>query len=162
MGSPGLKESFEAHLSDVLNDMPVDENDNDNNAPLSGGCNQVDKKATEANYTAVKENGAAELNVPIVGMDKVAPPPSPSSFAPPSVSLVQEDSQNSIIDIEGFGDDEDEVSLMDWSAQQDGKVPPSSQAACDSAPEQRGGIIEGDALKDRHEQRYTEITGSSR
>jgi hypothetical protein len=148
VGSPGLKESFEAHLSDVLNDMPVDENDT--NAPLSGVCDQVDQNATEArNGAAVEENVAAELDVPIVGMNKVVLPP-PSSFAQPIVSLAQEDSQDSILDIEGFGDDEDEVYLMDWSAQQDGKVPPSFQAACDSAPKQPGGFCEGDALKDEH------------
>jgi hypothetical protein len=33
------------------------------------------------------------------------------------------------------------LSLMDWSAQQDGEVPPSFQAACDSARKQPGGII---------------------
>lgn len=150
MGSPGLKGSFEAYLSDVLRDMPVDENDTD--APPSGGCDQLDKNATEArNGAAVEENVAAELDVPIVGMNKVVLPP-PSSFTPPSVSLAQEDSQDSILDIEGFGDDEDEVSLMDWSAQQDGKVPPSSfQAAGDSAPKQPGNICEGDVQKDRQD-----------
>lgn len=125
MGSPGFsKESFEAHLSDVLNDIPA--NKDNSNAPISEVCNQVDQNATEANGTAVEGNGAAELNVRIVGMDKVVPPPPSSSFAPTSVSLAQEDSQDSTLDIEGFGDEEDEVSLMDWSGQQDGKVPPSS------------------------------------
>lgn len=117
MGSPGLKESFEAHLSDVLNDMPVDENDT--NAPLSGDCDQVDKNSTQANRTAVEEIGAAELDVPIVGMEKVVPPRSSSSFAPPSVSLAQEDSQDSILDIKGFGDD-GKVSLMGWNAEDAG------------------------------------------
>ena len=153
MGSPGLKESFEAHLSDVLNDISVD--NNDTNALPSGDCNQVDKNATEANGTAVEENVAAELNVSIVGMDKVVPPPS-SSFAPPSDALAQEDSQDSILDIEGITDDEDELSLIDWSAQQDAKVPPSSfQAACDSAPKQPSGVCEGDAQKDTPDNKDT-------
>jgi hypothetical protein len=120
VGSTGLKESFEAHLSDVLNDIPADKNDS--NPPITEVCDQVDKDATEGNGTAVEEHvasGAAELNVPIVGMDKVVLPRSSSSFAPPGVSLAQEDSQDSILDIEGFGDDE-EVSLMEWNAEDAG------------------------------------------
>jgi hypothetical protein len=115
VGSPGLKESFEAHLSDVLNDIPTDKDDTD--VPISEYCNQVHKDATEGNGTAVEEHvacDAAELDVPIVGEDKIVPPPS-SSLAPSSVSLAVEDSQDSILDIEGATDDE-EVSLMGWNA----------------------------------------------
>jgi hypothetical protein len=114
VGSPGLKESFEAHLSDVLNDIPADHS----NAPLHEVCDQADRDATEANGTAVEEHvasGAAELGVPKVGGDKVVPPPPTSFLIPSSVGLAQEDSQDSILDIEGATDDE-EVSLLGWNA----------------------------------------------
>ena len=107
VGSPGLKESFEAHLSDVLNDIPA--NKNDSNRPITEVCDQVGKDATEAKGTAVEKHVAsdtAELDV--------SPPPS-SSLAPSSVKLAVEDSQDSILDIEGATDDE-EVSLMGWNA----------------------------------------------
>jgi hypothetical protein len=54
------------------------------------------------------------LGVPTVGADKVVSPPS-SSLAPSSVALAVEDSQDSMLDIEGITDDE-EVSLMGWNA----------------------------------------------
>ena len=126
VGSPGLKESFEAHLSDVLNDIPADHS----NAPIHEFCDQADKDATEANGTAVEEHvasGAAELGVPIVGEDKVVPSPS-SSLAPSSVTLAVEDSQDSILDIEGATDDE-EVSLMGWNANDAGGVENGNSAA---------------------------------
>jgi hypothetical protein len=115
VGSPGLKESFEAHLSDVLNDVPADKDDTD--VPTNQVCDQVDKNATDGNGTTVEEHvasDASELDVQIVGADKVLPPP-PLSLAPSSVALAVEDSQDSILDIEGFTDDE-EVSLMGWNA----------------------------------------------
>ncbi|KAI8114653.1 hypothetical protein M9434_002773 [Picochlorum sp. BPE23] len=99
VGSPGLKESFEAHLSDVLNDVPAD------------------KDATDGNGTQVEEHlasDAAELDVPIVGEDKVLPPTS-SFLTLSSVELAQ-DSQDSILDIKGVTDDE-QVSLMEKNAQ---------------------------------------------
>jgi hypothetical protein len=110
VGSPGLKESFEAHLSDVLNDIPADKDDS--NRPNTEVCVQADKDATEANGTPVEGNIAS--GVPIVGEDKIVPPPS-SSLAPSSVTLAVEDSQDSILDIEGVIGDE-EVSLMGWNA----------------------------------------------
>ena len=105
VGSPGLKESFETHLSDVLNDVPADKDDS--SAPPAEVCDPDDKDATEANGTAVEKHvtsDAAELDAP----------PS-SSLAPSSVALAVEDSQDSILDIEGATDDE-EVSLMGWNA----------------------------------------------
>ena len=105
MGSPGLKESFQAHLSDVLNDIPADKDDS--NRPITEVCDQADKDATEANGTPVEGNIA--FGVPIVGEDKIVPPLSPSS-----VTLAVEDSQDSILDIEGATDDE-EVSLIGWN-----------------------------------------------
>jgi len=107
VGSPGLKESFETHLSDVLNDVPADKDDS--SAPTAEVCDPADKDATEAKGTAIEKHVAsdtAELDV--------SPPPS-SSLAPSSVSLAVEDSQDSILDIEGATDDE-EVSLMGWNA----------------------------------------------
>ena len=115
MGSPGLKESFEAHLSDVLNDIPVDKEDT--RAPINKVCDPVDKDATEVNGTLVEGNtasGAAEVDVPIDGADKVVPPS--SSLVPSSVALAREDLQDSILDIERFTDDE-ELSLMGWNAE---------------------------------------------
>lgn len=128
VGSPGLKESFEAHLSDVLNDVPADKDDTD--VPISEYCNQVHKDATEGNGTAVEEHvasDATELDVPAVGADMVLPPP-PSSLAPSSVTMAVEDSQDSILDIEGFTDDE-EVSLMGWNADDAGGVENGNSAA---------------------------------
>jgi len=115
VGSPGLKESFEAHLSDVLNDIAADKGNS--NAPISEACDQIDKNVTKGNGTAVEEHvasDAVELDVPTVGADKIMPPPS-SSLAPSSIALAEEDSQDSILDIEGATDDE-EVSLMGWNA----------------------------------------------
>ena len=115
VGSPGLKESFEAHLSDVLNDVPADKDDTD--VPTNQVCHQVDKDATDGNGTTVEEHvasDAAEVDVQIVGEDKKVPPPS-SSLAPSSLALAVEDSQDSILDIEGATDD-GEVSLMGWNA----------------------------------------------
>jgi hypothetical protein len=107
VGSSGLKESFEAHLSDVLNDVPADKDDY--NRPITELCDQDDKNIRGAKGTAVEKHVAsdtAELDV--------SPPPS-SSLAPSSVKLAVEDSQDSILDIEGATDDE-EVSLMGWNA----------------------------------------------
>ena len=100
-----MKESFEAHLSDVLNDVPADKDDS--SAPNPEVCDPTVKDATEAKGTAVEEDvtsDAAELDAP----------PS-SSLSPSSVTLAVEDSQDSILDIEGATDDE-EVSLMGWNA----------------------------------------------
>ncbi|KAI8114650.1 hypothetical protein M9434_002770 [Picochlorum sp. BPE23] len=103
VGSPGLKESFETHLSDVLNDIPADKGDSI--APTAEVYDPADKDARGANGTAVEKHVAsdtAELDVP---------PSSP----PSSVTLAVQDSQDSILDIEGATDDE-EVSLMGWNA----------------------------------------------
>ena len=127
VGSPGLKESFEAHLSDVLNDIPADKNDS--NLPITEVCDPVDKGATEVNGTQVEEHVAscpAELGVPIVGEDKIVP--ASSFLAPSSVALAQEESQDSILDIEGVPDDE-EVSLMGWNAEDAGGPENGNSAA---------------------------------
>jgi hypothetical protein len=100
-----LKESFETHLNDVLNEVPADKDDS--SAPTAEVCDPAVKDATEAKGTAVEKHvtsDAAELDAP----------PS-SSLAPSSVTLAVEDSQDSILDIEGATDDE-EVSLMGWNA----------------------------------------------
>ena len=128
VGSPGLKESFEAHLSDVLNDVPADKDDTD--VLTNQVCDQVDKDATDGNGTTVEEHvasDAAELDVQIVGEDKKVPPPS-SSLAPSSLALAVEDSQNSILDIEGATDD-GEVSLMGWNADDAGGGAENGNAA---------------------------------
>ena len=110
VGSPGLKESFEAHLSDVLNDVPADKDDTD--VPITQVCDQVDNDDTEGNGTAVEKHVASDAA-------ELGAPPS-SSWAPSSVALAVEDSQDSILDIEGvmtpmiIGDEE--VSLMGWNA----------------------------------------------
>ncbi|KAI8100265.1 hypothetical protein M9435_006750 [Picochlorum sp. BPE23] len=119
VGSPGLKESFETHLSDVLNDVPADKDDS-NAPPITEACDPADKDATEAKGTAVEKHvtsDAAELYAP----------PS-SSLAPSSVSLAVEDSQDSILDIEGATDDE-EVSLMGWNADDAGGGAENGNAA---------------------------------
>ena len=125
VGSPGLKESFETHLSDVLNDVPADKVDS--SSPTAEVFDQVHNDATEANGTQVEEQVASDADVPIVGEDKIGPPP-PSSLAPSSVALAVEDSQDSILDIEGFTDDE-EVSLMGWNADDAGGVENGNSAA---------------------------------
>ncbi|WPT11436.1 hypothetical protein PSENEW3n2_00000874 [Picochlorum sp. SENEW3] len=105
VGSPGLKESFETHLSDVLNDVPADKDDS-NAPPITEACDPADKDATEAKGTAVEKHVASDANT-----DLDVPPSSP----PSSVTLAVQDSQDSILDIEGATDDE-EVSLMGWNA----------------------------------------------
>jgi hypothetical protein len=118
VGSPGLKESFETHLSDVLNGIPANKDDTD--APISDVCDPIQKDTTEAKGTLVEKHitsDAAELDAP----------PS-SSLAPSSVALAVEDSQDSILDIEGFTDDE-EVSLMGWNADDAGEVENCNSAA---------------------------------
>jgi len=110
VGSPGLKESFEAHLSDVLNDVPADKDDTD--VPTNQVCDQVDKDATDGNGTTVEEHvasDAAELDVPPL-----------STLASSGVALVREDSQDSILDIEGCSD---EVSLIEWGIQENNAQP---------------------------------------
>ncbi|KAI8114378.1 hypothetical protein M9434_002503 [Picochlorum sp. BPE23] len=105
VGSPGLKESFETHLSDLLNDVRADKDDS--SAPTTEVCDPADKDATDAKGTAVEKHVTSDA----AGLDS---PPSPS-LAPSSVTLVVEDSEDSILDIEGATDDE-EVSLMGWNA----------------------------------------------
>ena len=146
MGSPCLKESLETHLSDVLNDSTEVSAARDSSAS--------EKIVAEVSFDVEdrgpnRDTNTSTLDLPVVTTENADP--SMTGLPQTNVPVPPEGSQDSILDIEGFGDDEDEVSLMDWSAQQDVKVPPSSQAACDSAPKQPGGIIEGDALKDRHD-----------
>jgi hypothetical protein len=104
VGSQGLKQSFEAHLSDVLNDIPADKDDC--NEPITEVCDKVDKDATEAKGTAVEKHVASDADTELD-----VPPSSP----PSSVTLAVQDSQDSILDIEGVTGDE-EVSLMGWNA----------------------------------------------
>ena len=97
VGSPGLKESLEAHLGDVLNDIPADKSHA--NAPTKAACTQVDRDAKEANGMMVDEKVAS-------GVD------------------ASEDSQDSILDIDGVvHEDEDEVSLMEWMIADDCRGP---------------------------------------
>ena len=87
VGSLGLEESFEAHLSDVLNGIPADKDNTD--APIGEVYDQTDNDATEANGTPVEGNiasDAVELGMPIVG-DKVVPAPPSSSLVPSSIAL---------------------------------------------------------------------------
>ena len=150
MGSPCLKESLETHLSDVLNDSTE--------ASAAKDRSASEMIAAEVSFDVEdrgpnRDTNTSILDLPVVTTETGAP--SMTGLPQTNVPMPPEDSQDSILDIEGFGDDEDEVSLMVWSTQQEGQVPPSSQAACDSAPKQPGGIIEGDALKDRHEKEDT-------
>eukprot|EP00889_Picochlorum_renovo_P006438 jgi/Picre1/33468/NNA_008792.t1 len=82
--------------------------DTDNsNRPIAEVYDQVDKDASKAKGTEVEKHVTSDS----AGLDA---PPS-SSLAPSTVTLAVEDSQDSILDIEGATDDE-EVSLMGWNA----------------------------------------------
>ena len=91
VGSPGLRESLEARIGDVLNEVPVDKTD-----------------AIVPDYTVFNQAGKGT----VVG-DKDMP--LSSSVDPASVSLADADSQDSILDIEGVVHD-DGMSLMEWIA----------------------------------------------
>eukprot|EP00890_Picochlorum_soloecismus_P001817 jgi/Picsp_1/2636/NSC_00866-R1_---NA--- len=119
VGSPGLKESFETHLSDVLNDIPA--NKGDCNEPITEVCDPAVKDATEAKGTAVEKHVTSDA------AKELDAPPSPS-LEPSSVTLAVEDSQDSILDIEGATDDE-EVSLMGWNADDAGGGAENGNAA---------------------------------
>ena len=150
MGSPCLKESLETYLSDVLNDSTEASAAKDRSASekiVAEVSSDVEDRGPN------RDTDTSILDLPVVTTEKGAP--SMTGLPHTNVPVPPEDSQDSILDIEGFGDDGDEVSLMDWSAQQDGEVPPSSQAACDSAPKQPGCFCEGDTLKDRHKNQDT-------
>ncbi|KAI8112056.1 hypothetical protein M9434_003380 [Picochlorum sp. BPE23] len=129
----GLKESFEAHLSDVLIGIPANKDDTD--APISEVCDQVHKDAMVAEVLSDVEDrdpgrdtNTSSPDAPVLkGGPSMTRLPRPDAIVPP------EDSQGSILDIGGFGDGVDEVTLIDWTAQQGGNVPPVSKAACDSA-----------------------------
>ncbi|WPT13686.1 hypothetical protein PSENEW3_00001524 [Picochlorum sp. SENEW3] len=148
VGSPGLKESFEAHQSDVLNGIPANKDDTD--APIGEACDPFHKGAMVAEILSDVEDrdpgrdtNTSSPDAPVLkGGPSMTRLPRPDAVVPP------EDSQDSILDIGGFGDDVDEVTLMDWTAQQGGNVPPVSQAACDSALKQPRVACEGVAQKD--------------
>jgi hypothetical protein len=146
VGSPGLKESFETHLSDVLNGIPTDKDDTD--APISEVCDPVHKVATVAEITSDIEDRDPDRDTNTSTPDGSVQKGAPSMTGLPDVVVPREDSQDSILDIEGFGDEVDEVTLMDWTAQQGGNVPPLSQASYDSAPKQPSLACEGGAQKD--------------
>jgi hypothetical protein len=111
VGSPGLKASLEAYLGDVLSDFPVDKNHSD--APNYAPCNQVGKDAKGPNV-----KGGEEEKVRIACCGDAPDVPLSSSLASPLVSFANEDSQDSILDIDGVVHD-DEVSLMEWNADDD-------------------------------------------
>ena len=124
MGSPCLKESRETHLSDVLNDsteVSVVKDRSTSEKILVQIPTDVEDRAQG------RDTNTSISGVPVLTPEKGTP--SMTSLPRADVLVPPEGSQDSILDIEGFGDEEDEVSLMDWSAQQDGKVPPSFQAA---------------------------------
>ncbi|WPT11253.1 hypothetical protein PSENEW3n2_00000692 [Picochlorum sp. SENEW3] len=80
----------------------------DTSAPISEVCDPVDKDATEANSTVVEEHIAcdtAELDLPPL-----------SILASSGIALAREESQDSILDVEGCCDDE--VSLIEWGSQE--------------------------------------------
>ena len=91
VGSPGLKASLEAQLGDVLNEFAVEK---DNKEPIVKGGEEGKVRACCGDALDV---------------------PSSSSLASPLVSFANEDSQDSILDIDGVVHDE-EVSLMEWNA----------------------------------------------
>lgn len=94
VGSPGLKASLEAHLGDVLNEVPVEKDTKEPN--VKGG-----------EEGKVRAGCGDALDVPLS-----------SSLASPLVSFANDDSQDSILDVDGVVHDE-EVSLMEWNADDD-------------------------------------------
>jgi hypothetical protein len=127
-----LKESLETHLSDVLNDSTE--------ASAARDRSSYAKIVAEVSFDVEdrgpnRDTNTSILDFPVVTTESADP--SMTGLPQTNVPMPPEGSQDSILDIEGFGDDEDEVSLMDWSAQQDVKVPPSSQAACGSQTTRR-------------------------
>ena len=95
VGSPGLRESLEARIGDVLNEVPVDKTD-----------------AIVPDYTVCNLAGKGT----VVGDKDV---PLSSSVDPASVSLADAYSQDSILDIEGVVHD-DGMSLVEWIADDTG------------------------------------------
>ena len=78
VGSPGLKESLEAHLGDVLNDIPADKSHA--NAPIKAACTQVNRNAKEANGETVEEKVASGADASEDSQDPL--PMSISGFPP--------------------------------------------------------------------------------
>ena len=118
VGSPCLKESLEAHLSDVVHGIPDNPGDKDNTNA------QNIKDGKESNEGMVVSNPMNSVSVPddlgvlVGGKHKV-----PSCLPTADVGMVQhesrQDSQDSILDIEGVTDDDDdaEITLMEWNTE---------------------------------------------
>ena len=119
VGSPCLKESLEAHLSDVLHGMP-------DNPGEKGDTNaQNNKNGTGSNEGMVVSNPMKSVSISddlcglVAGKHRV-PSCLPTADVPMVQHESQQDSQDSILDIEGVSDDEDEdveVTLKEWKTE---------------------------------------------